>query len=677
MKTVTEFPHEIVEEENVFIPVTDGLHLSARIWRPKGSEEAPVPAVLEYIPYRKRFGTAVRDERTHPYLAGHGYACIRLDIRGSGESDGVLTDEYLQSELDDGVAALHWIADQPWCDGNIGMMGISWGGFNGLQIAAMQPEPLKAVVTMSSTDDRYSDDIHHMGGCLLGDNLSWSSVMFSYNTMPPDPALVGDRWRDMWLERLDGSGLWLKTWLQHQRRDAYWRHGSVREDYSAIKVPVYAISGWADGYTNSVFRLMENLDVPRKGLVGPWGHIYPHFGRPGPAIDFLSELLRWWDRWLKGIDTGIEDDPMICAWMQDSAPPNPEYDYRPGRWVGEDDWPAPRVTPQRFVIAEGRTLRPEGERPSHKEGQVELDVQSPVTLGLHSGKWCSYANGPDLADDQRSDDGGALVFQTEPLEEDIELLGRPEVELELASDRPVAMVAVRLSDMRPDHQVTRITYGMQNLTHHESREDPEELEPGRFYRVRVPLCYIAQRVPKGHRVRLSVSTVYWPLAWTPPEPVRLTIRTEKSTLTLPCRAAVAEETIPDFGTPVQSPGPALTTVQPPEHEWLIRQDLGRRWTELYVTDDRGVMRLDDIGLTVGAHAVESYGARPGDFTSATGETEWIRTLERDDWRIETRTRTRLTSDRENFYLTAELDAWEGDARVRSLSWNETIPRDML
>lgn len=677
MKTVTDFPHEIVEEENVFVPVTDGLRLAARIWRPKGSDTAPVPAILEYIPYRKRFGTTVRDEHTHKYLAGHGYACVRLDIRGSGESDGVLTDEYLQSELDDGVAALHWIADQPWCDGNIGMMGISWGGFNGLQIAAMQPEPLKAVVTMSSTDDRYSDDIHHMGGCLLGDNLSWSSVMFSFNTMPPDPALVGDRWRDMWLDRLDNSGLWLKTWLQHQRRDAYWRHGSVREDYWAIKVPVYAVSGWADGYTNSVFRLMENLDVPRKGLVGPWGHIYPHFGRPGPAIDFLGELLRWWDRWLKGIDTGIDDDPMICAWMQDSAPPNPEYDYRPGRWVGEADWPTPRVAPERFVIAEGRTLRPEGTGPSHKEDEVELDVQSPVTLGLHSGKWCSYANGPDLADDQRSDDGGALVFQTEPLREDMELLGRPEVELELASDRPVAMVAVRLSDMRPDHQVTRITYGMQNLTHHQSRENPEALEPGRFYRIRVPLCYIAQRVPKGHRVRLSVSTVYWPLAWTPPEPVRLTIRTEKSTLTLPCRETVAEEHIPDFGEPVQAPGPALTTVQAPEHEWMIRQDLGRRWTELRVTDDRGVMRLDDIGLTVGAHAVERYGATPGDFTSAAGTTEWVRTLARGDWRIETRTRTRLTSDRDNFYLTAELDAWEGDARVRSLSWNETIPRDMV
>src|SRR5690554_5981891 len=338
MKIQTDFPFAIHEEEDVRIPVTDGLTLSARIWRPIDASRSPVPAILEYIPYRKRFGTRVRDEATHPWLAGHGYACLRVDIRGSGESDGVLTDEYLQSELDDGVKVLEWIAAQDWCDGNVGMMGISWGGFNGLQIAAMQPPALKAIITVSSTDDRYSDDIHHMGGTLLGDNLSWSSVMFSYNTMPPDPALVGDRWRDMWMERLDGSGLWLKTWLQHQRRDGYWRHGSVRENYDDVKIPVFAVSGWTDGYTNSVFRLMENLKGPRKGLVGPWGHIYPHFGRPGPAIDFLKEMLRWWDRWLKGKATGVEDDPMISAWMQDSAPPNPEFEHREGRWISEDAW---------------------------------------------------------------------------------------------------------------------------------------------------------------------------------------------------------------------------------------------------------------------------------------------------------------------------------------------------
>src|SRR5699024_11998709 len=177
-------------------------------------------------------------------------------------------DEYLQQELDDGCQVIDWLARQPWCDGNIGMIGISWGGFNGLQIAAMQPPALKAVVTCCSTDDRYADDVHYMGGTLLIDNLSWASIMFGRNTLPPDPQNKPDTWRDLWMQRLQGSGLWLKNWLEHQHRDEFWKHGSICEDYSAIQCPVFAVSGWADGYCRTVFRLMESLDAPRKGLVG-------------------------------------------------------------------------------------------------------------------------------------------------------------------------------------------------------------------------------------------------------------------------------------------------------------------------------------------------------------------------------------------------------------------------
>jgi uncharacterized protein len=335
--------NSVIEEPNVWIPLADGTRLAARIWRPE--DQAPVPAIFEYLPYRKRYGTVARDTLTHPYLASHGYASVRVDLRGSGESDGVLTDEYLQTELDDAVEAISWIASQPWCDGNIGMMGISWGGFNGLQVAALQPAALKAIVTICSTDDRYADDIHYMGGCLLADNLSWASVMFAYNTMPPDPELVGDRWRDMWFERLEGSGLWIENWLRHQRRDAFWEHGSVCEDLSQIKCPVYAVGGWADGYSNAIFRLLDGLSVPRKALVGPWSHAYPHIATPRPAIDFLSELLRWWDHWLKGVDTGIMDEPMLTAWMQDAVP------RRPNTTTDQGDG-SPRTSGQPLPLSE-------------------------------------------------------------------------------------------------------------------------------------------------------------------------------------------------------------------------------------------------------------------------------------------------------------------------------------
>ncbi|MFB1036432.1 MAG: CocE/NonD family hydrolase, partial [Sinobacterium sp.] len=217
--TIAEHPtYKIRHIEHCWIPMADGIRLSARIWIPEDAETKPVPAIFEYIPYRKRDSVRLRDETMHPYFASHGYACIRVDIRGSGDSEGLLTDEYLQQELNDGVTVIEWLEKQPWCDGRIGMYGISWGGFNGLQIAAMQPPQLKAIVSVCSTDDRYADDVHYMGGCLLGDNLSWASTMFAYNSLPPDPEIVGEKWRDMWFERLKGSGLWLHTWLNHQHR---------------------------------------------------------------------------------------------------------------------------------------------------------------------------------------------------------------------------------------------------------------------------------------------------------------------------------------------------------------------------------------------------------------------------------------------------------------------------
>ena len=263
MTTVTSFPRAVREVDPDWIPLADGNRLAAKIWRPADAETDPVPAILEYLPYRRRDFTAQRDALMHPYVAGHGYACVRVDLRGSGDSDGVLTDEYLPLEQDDALEVIAWLAAQPWCTGAVGMIGNSWGGFNALQVAARRPPALKAIITSCSTDDRYADDIHYMGGCLLVEQLRWASTMFAHNARPPDPAIVGARWRDLWMQRLRESGLWLEPWLRHQRRDAYYKHGSVCEDFGAIACPVLAVGGWADAYTNAIPRLMQGLSVPR------------------------------------------------------------------------------------------------------------------------------------------------------------------------------------------------------------------------------------------------------------------------------------------------------------------------------------------------------------------------------------------------------------------------------
>ncbi|MBW0101326.1 CocE/NonD family hydrolase [Pseudonocardia sp. KRD291] len=674
MRTVTSMPYEVHETEHTMIPLSDGTRLAARIWRPDESLAGPVPAVLEFIPYRKRDHTAPRDAMHHPYLAGHGYAAVRVDLRGSGESDGVLTDEYLEQELVDAEEVLAWLAAQPWCSGRTGMMGISWGGFNALQVAARRPESLGAIATVCSTDDRYADDVHYMGGCLLGDNLSWASTMFSFNSCPPDPALVGDRWKEMWLERMRESGLWVQKWLRHQRRDDYWRHGSICEDYSAVQCPVLAVSGWADGYSNSVFRLMERLDVPRKGLIGPWSHKYPHMGEPGPAVGFLQELVRWWDRWLKDTDNGIMDEPMLRTFMQDTVPPSTAYEDRPGRWVGEPSWPSPHVDTVAFPLLPTKL----GDR-DERADEAELTVSSPLSVGQFAGKWCSYNAPPDLPYDQREEDGGSLVFDSDVLTESHEILGAPELELECSVDRPVAMVAARLSDVAPDGRATRVTYGLLNLTHRDSDAEPAPLEPGRRYRVRVGLNGVAQHFPAGHRIRLSLSTSYWPLAWTPPEPVCLSVVTGQSTLSLPLRRTGDPDEAPvrPFDAPEGTPPPATTQTRPGEQRWQVTRDLVDYVSELHVVKDPGGYRLDDIDLEVDERVEERYSCRGDAFDSVRGEVVSRVRLSRGDWDASAVTRTVMTSDAHDFHLHAELDAYHGAERVLSLNWSDSIARDCV
>jgi putative CocE/NonD family hydrolase len=673
MRIVEKLPQPFRTIEHAWVPMADGVRLAARIWLPEVAEREGVPAIFEYIPYRRRDSTRARDDAMHGYFAGHGYACVRVDIRGSGDSEGILEDEYLQKELEDGVSVIDWISRQPWCNGTVGMIGISWGGFNGLQIASLQPPALKAVVSVCSTDDRFADDVHHMGGCLLGDNLSWASTMFAYNSLPPDPEMVGDAWRAMWHQRLRGSGLWLAKWLAHQRRDAYWQHGSVCEDWDAVQTPVMAVSGWADGYSNAVFRLLEHLRGPRLGLVGPWSHKYPHVGVPGPAIGFLQECLRWWDHWLRGDETGIMAEPMLRVWLQDSVPPTTRYHERPGRWIGEPVWPTDNVMMRTWELGWPGVLGGEG---TAAEGGI-MDVQSPLSVGLFAGKWCSYAATPDLPHDQREEDGGALVFTSPPLQDQLSILGSPIVELTVTADRPVAMVAVRLSDVRTDDQATRITYGLLNLTHRDGSSHPTPLEPGRRYRVRIRLNHIAQRFPPGHRLRLSISTSYWPLAWPPPKPVKLSIDTGSSRLLLPERRSRPEDADIVFAPAEGAPTGGRQQLTTPHHNWRVIRDLAADQSTLEVINDDGTVYFDELELELQRKALEWYSYRGADFNSARGETLWERGFRRAGWSVRTFTRTILTSTPTHFRIHAQLDAFEGECRVFAETWNLDIERDLV
>ena len=550
-----EYPHAFNVLENVWIPVSDGTRLSAKIWLPVNAESDPVPAVLEYIPYRKNDGTVVGDSTRHAYFAGHGYASVRVDLRGSGESEGVLLDEYLLQEQEDGIEVLAWLAAQPWCSGSAGMFGISWGGFNSLQIAARRPPGLKAIITHCSTDDRYADDVHYMGGCLLsGDALSWASTMLAFNARPPDPGVVGERWREMWFERLEACPPFIEAWLAHQRRDGFWKHGSICEDYAAIECAVYAVGGWADAYRNAIFRLMESLPGPKKALIGPWAHTYPEDAIPGPAIGFLQESLRWWDHWLKGIDTGIMDEPALRVWMQESIEPRPHYDRRPGRWVAEPSWPPPRR------ITESTRL----DFPT-------TTITGAQEHGLLAGDWCPYGGPEELPPDQRPEDGLSLCWTGPPLSERLEILGFPAVDLTVSVDRPLALLCIRLCDVAQDGSSTLVTRGLLNLAHREGHEEPVPLVPGTRYAVTVSLNAIAHAFLPGRRLRVALSPTYWFWAWPSPAPVTLTVHDAR--LALQVRPQRPEDDLQPFGLPESAKPIAADLLRPKASGCHLRRDI--------------------------------------------------------------------------------------------------------
>ena len=670
MKVVKSFPRKVQEIPNTFIKLPDGTQLAARIWMPVDADKKPVPVILEYLPYRKRDGTIVRDALTHPYLAGHGYACVRVDMRGNGDSDGIMLDEYAEQELADAENVIAWLVKQPWSTGSVGMMGISWGGFNGLQVAARKPKGLKAIITLCSTDDRYSDDIHYKGGCLLGENLGWSATMFGYSSRPPDPALVGDRWRAMWLQRLESEPLLAIPWLEHPHRDAYWKHGSVCEDIGAIDAAVLAVGGWNDAYTNAVPRLVASVQSPVKGIIGPWAHKYPHFAVPEPRIGFLQEALRWWDQWLKGIDTGVARDPAHRTYIMDVGRPGASVAHIPGRWVRDSVWPADKHEIQRLHLnADGL---------SQTKGRADKQVvSSPQHTGADSGEYCIIWLGPEFPGDQRRDDSGSLTFDTAPLTQDMDLVGGAVLHLKVSSNKPVAVAAVRLNAVWPDGAVSRLTYAVANLCHRDSHEKPQLLAPGKTYTIQIKLDDVACKVSKGHKLRVSISTSYWPLIWPAPEPVTLTVHTGASFIDVPVRKTRRGEKPPVFA-PAESAAPVdLITVNKPWHKREVTMDQRTGETRMAIVDDFGRTTIAEHGLTTWSCGRENYSILPHDPLSAKQECHWSMETSRGDWKVRTETYSSMTATKTHWHVKGRLEAYEGEKLILTREWDQKVKRRLV
>jgi uncharacterized protein len=519
--------HGVAALHDVRIPVSDGLELSANLWLPEplpdGTGPTTFPAVLEMLPYRKDDWHAASDESRGEWLAARGYAFCRLDVRGTGSSPGIALDEYTPRETQDGFEAVEWLAAQAWSSGRVAMWGISYGGFTAIQVALLHPPHLAAIVPMMATDDRYTDDVHYLGGCMTVSELSQYAVsMVAMNALPALPAYRGEAWLEEWRDRLDRTPVWLFEWLRRQRDGPYWRQGSVAPHWDRLTTPMFLIGGWTDEYVDATLRMLERcINAPRRALIGNWVHSYPDTAFPAPNVDWNHELVRFLDHWLKGVDSGVMDEPALVAFRHEWAEPEPFPVAWPGAWIAEPAWPPADRSETVFGLASGEQpligrLEP-GDAPPG--GASAESFRHRATVGTRAGLSWGAGHAPNgLARDLRPDDATVPTFTSAPLAADLDVLGSAAVELTWESPVAVATAVVRLQDVAPDGTPFHVASGILNLTHRDSHESPAPLVPGKPTTVRMVLRATAHRFRAGHRIRLSVASAMWPVVWPSPEP---------------------------------------------------------------------------------------------------------------------------------------------------------------
>jgi putative CocE/NonD family hydrolase len=660
---------EFVVLEDVVIPIEYGIRLRARIWMPPDAAEIPVPAILEFLPYRRRDGTAARDESIYPDFARAGYAGVRVDLRGHGDSDGLIEDEYSPQELADAVEVIGWITEQAWCTGVVGMMGISWGGFNSLQVAALRPSALKAVISLSTSTDRYNDDIHYKNGCHLAANFYWSATMLSYGSRPPDPNVVGEVWRSQWLSRLEKIDLPLLTWVAHQRRDRYWEHGSVGDDWNALAVPILAIGGWADGYRNAPPDLAAHLATPVKAINGPWIHKYPHFAWPKPRLDFHAEAVRWWDRWLKGVRNGADSLPAYRAYLSEKVPAGIEWrSDEPGNWVALDEWPSTDIQQRVLYFTDKGTLS------AQPNNEALHTISTPQDCGISSGEYFTLKPDAELAGDQRKDDADSFCLETGPLDQALDILGRPIVELDIAIDQEYGNLAVRLVDVHADGTCHRVSLGVMNLAHREGNHKPCSMKVGQLTNVTIRLDETGHCFQVGHRIRVAISTTYWPYILPPPFVVTATLKTgDKSALHLPVLTHRKNVVMPEPASTELLPD--YTMISQAVSSRIVEKNLATDITRFLIHEDTGLAIHPENGIRFQEIRRETWQIHRNDPLSLKAEAHMTAVRSRDSWHVQTEVKQTLSVDESSYFLGAKLEAYEGGQQILRRKWKKAIKRD--
>jgi putative CocE/NonD family hydrolase len=661
---------------NIRIPMPDGVRLAADLYLPDDGRDdiapaTPLPVVMDYIPYRK---DEVDPSRAHHYLylARHGYILARVDIRGTGGSEGVNTDEYTVVEQTDGAAAVEWIAAQPWCDGHVNLMGISYGGFTALQVAALRPPHLTSIIPVDFTDDRYTDDCHYRGGLLrMYYDIGWYGTrMIAWNAMPPDPESSLDDWAAVWERHLAENEPYLLKWLRNQVDGPYWRNGSVG-DGAAIACPTFLIGGWRDGYPNPPLRLYGALaarGLPVKVLIGPWNHALPDAAIPGPRIDYLREVVRWLDHWCKGVDTGIMAEPPVVVYMQASEPPVVDRLDSAGEWRAETAWPAPGATERILHVAAGGLLADDA-------GPAGSDLLAyHPAVGVTGGLWSGGVQF-GLPGDRRPDEALSLVYTSEPLADELAILGWARADLVVESSAAVIGFAVSLSDVAPDGSSHLVAKGMLNATRRSSLSDPSPLVPGERVSLAIDLDATGWIFAAGHRVRLAVANADFPNVWPTPEPATSRVHRGHglSRLALPVVPRLGSAAPPAFAPSALGVAYHAAAVHP--DTWRVTTDVltGR------VTSDTRVNRAFRAGPDTVIErewaAVSTVDPRDPAHASAHG---WhVNRTIRAGQVIQGRCNTVIQSTASHFHVTIDLEIRVNESVHATRRWTESILRRLL
>ncbi len=640
----------------------DGVRLAVNLFMPVGAKPGEkFPAILEYLPYRKDDWSAARDCGMYSYFARRGYVGARVDIRGTGASEGQQPDrEYSEEEQRDGMEVIAWLARQPWSAGNVGMMGISWGGFNSIQMAMRRPPALKTIIAVDATDELFHDDIHYLDGLMHLDEFELSMDLFGSLTRAPDfPTDAAS------LAATFDRPPWFLLYLHQQRDGPFWRRASLRPDYARINIPVFLIGGFLDGYRDSIPRMLEKMKTPVRALVGPWNHTFPHNTEIGPAIEWREDATRWWDRWLKGRENSIEKEPRLTVFLRHWYAPNLNLKEIPGEWRAQNAWPPRNLKTETFFFTPAHELSPSA------ADEAVHQLQYVPSAGIETGFWWG-----DLTDDQRPSDAYSLVYDSPPLDKDTAILGWPRALLRVAATAPLANWFVRLCDVAPDGASTQVTGAGQSGAQRDSSADPKPIETGKIFPLEFDLHFTSWIFPKGHRLRVAVSNAAWPMIWPTAYPMTTSLRLggeDGSAIALPVLVEDHARRV-RFAPPEPEPQrPGYTSSSEPfpggyrvtrdpvgagtQVNWGGNQQQKFPWGEEDTQEELNYTVADaDPAVNSVRGAANILCKLPG------------RTV---DWRVALEVR----SDAKNFYYAFTRTLVENGKVLRTKTWKETIPRD--